>query len=237
MKLETTIGAAILLAASGAKAQIYQCSPCPAGTYAAAGAASCTPCATGTYSAAGAASCTPCATGTYQPSTGQTSCLPCAGTVYSSRAACCASAANYWNGSTCVALIACGSNATRQSNNTCNCNSGYSGNNTGATINVGTQSCIQPQCYEDEYKTSDEYIDGQCDDSCAPLYGSVAAGYNIQRFEIHSGDSQGCYYLDIEGISYKIDECRSQGWPESCKPSMSNGRTTNGIGYYNKRYL
>ncbi|KAH8074183.1 calcium ion binding protein [Aureococcus anophagefferens] len=67
------------------------CTTCPAGTFAAGGAASCSACAAGYYTAGGAAECSSCAAGTYAPTTGYGSCLACpAGSYAAAAAASCA---------------------------------------------------------------------------------------------------------------------------------------------------
>jgi hypothetical protein len=62
MKLRNNLLAgAMLLAATGASAQVYVCEPCPAGT----------------YSNGSSTTCTPCPAGKYQPDKGSASCLLC----------------------------------------------------------------------------------------------------------------------------------------------------------------
>jgi hypothetical protein len=120
------------------------CAACKAGTYAPAGATSCTSCPAGQYqNATGQGSCAACPAGQYQPSGGQTGCAGCAGTVYNNMRSCCPSATNYWNGSSCVAWVNCGANATRQGNNTCSCNGGYNYNG-GSGVPAGV-ACV-PNC-------------------------------------------------------------------------------------------
>ena len=69
------------------------CTPCVAGTYAAAGETSCKVCPVGTYSAAGASACTECAPGTSSSVEGAASCSPCAqGTTSPAGAISCAPA-------------------------------------------------------------------------------------------------------------------------------------------------
>jgi syndecan 4 len=124
------------------------CTSCPSGTYQdQAGQTGCKACGEGTYSATGASSCTNCPAGTYQGSASQGSCSSCAGTVYNNRQNCCPSVTNYWNGSNCVNWVTCGANATRQSNNTCSCNSGYDYNG-GSSVPASTacsKTCVQTE--------------------------------------------------------------------------------------------
>jgi hypothetical protein len=120
------------------------CKACPAGQYQdTTGQINCKACAAGYYqNAAGKASCTACPAGQYQPNAGQVGCAGCAGTVYNNMQSCCT---QYWNGSSCVAWVNCGANATRQSNNTCSCNGGYNYNG-GSGVPAGVacvQNCVQ----------------------------------------------------------------------------------------------
>lgn len=80
MRLRNTIIMAALCAASGARANVYMCRPCTAGTYAGPGATACTPCWAGTAATgAGNTSCTPCNANdkSYSDTAGATSCSTC----------------------------------------------------------------------------------------------------------------------------------------------------------------
>jgi hypothetical protein len=120
------------------------CIACPSGWYqGSTGQAGCASCPAGQYQDwTGQTGCKACPAGQYQPNGGQASCVGCAGTVYNNRQNCCT---QYWNGSSCVAWVNCGANASRQSNNTCSCNSGYNYNG-GSGVPAGTAcvaNCVQ----------------------------------------------------------------------------------------------